>query len=100
MHAEKRSVTSTPIQKLFVLNSPFMIEQAKALADRLAKEAMDGGDEGRIQRAYELVFARKPTAEELRLGIEFLQEPENQKMPRWQQYAQILIASNEALYVD
>ncbi len=26
VHAEKRSVTITPMQKLFMLNSPFMVE--------------------------------------------------------------------------
>jgi hypothetical protein len=36
----------------------------------------------------------------MKLGIEFLQEPEVSPMTRWQQYAQILLASNEALYVD
>jgi hypothetical protein len=99
VHAEKRSVTNTPIQKLFVLNSPFMIEQAKALAGRLSKDAPDG-DDGRIKQAYQLLFGRKPTADELRLGMEFLAEPQNEKMTRWEQYAQILLASNEALYVD
>jgi hypothetical protein len=99
VHAEKRSVTNTPIQKLFVLNSPFMIEQAKALAARVA-EGDRQGDEARIKHVYQLLFSRNPSAAELRLGIEFLQEPENDQMTRWQQYAQILLASNEALYVD
>src|SRR5262249_48285781 len=31
VHAEKRSVTSTPTQKLFMLNSPFMLARARAL---------------------------------------------------------------------
>src|SRR5207244_11605667 len=35
VHAEKRCVTSTAIQKLFVLNSPFVLERAKVLAARL-----------------------------------------------------------------
>jgi hypothetical protein len=99
VHAEKRSVTNTPIQKLFVLNSAFMIAQSKALAARLAKEAPDL-DEGRIGRVYQMLFARAPSAAEMKLGIEFLQEPEVSPMTRWQQYAQILLASNEALYVD
>ncbi|HEY7117381.1 MAG TPA: DUF1553 domain-containing protein, partial [Tepidisphaeraceae bacterium] len=103
VHAEKRSITNTPMQKLFVLNSPFMIEQAKALAARVTFEcrrADSDTDEARIRRAYELLFARGPSNEELRLGVEFLQEPENAQLSRWSQYAQILLASNEALYVD
>src|SRR5439155_6679606 len=37
-HAAVRAETITPLQKLFVLNSPFMVEHAAALADRLAAE--------------------------------------------------------------
>jgi hypothetical protein len=100
VHAEGRSVTNTPIQKLFVLNNPFVIEQAKALAARLTAEAADGGDAARIARAYRLLFAREPSRDEVRLGVEFLQEPEAWEMSRWEQYAQVLLASNEAIYVD
>src|SRR5439155_4861131 len=35
VHAEKRTVSTTATQKLFMLNSPFMITQSHALADRL-----------------------------------------------------------------
>jgi hypothetical protein len=99
VHAERRSVTNTPIQKLFVLNSPFMIAQAKALSKRLATEA-SGADEQRIRRAYYLLFGREATADEVRLGVEFLQEHEEAGMTRWEEYCQVLLASNEALYVD
>ena len=99
VHAEKRSVTNTSIQKLFMLNSPFMLAQAKALAARLAADAPES-DEARIGRAYGLLFGRAPAKDEMRLAIEFLQEPESAAMSRWEQYAQILLASNEALYVD
>jgi hypothetical protein len=99
VHSEKRSVTNTPIQKLFVLNSPFMIAQSKALAARLATDAPQS-DEARINYAYQMLFARSPSENETRLAIEFLQESEDSPMTRWQQYAQILLASNEAFYVD
>lgn len=99
VHAEKRSVTNTPIQKLFVLNSPFVIAQAKALAARVAKEA-PAGDEARIERVYQLLFARRPDAQEKRMANEFLQERAGAKLTRWEVYVQILLASNEALYVD
>jgi hypothetical protein len=99
VHAEKRSVTNTPMQKLFVLNGPFVIQQAKLLNARLTAEGIEQDDE-RIGRAYQLLFARNPSADERRLGIEFLQERENPTLSRWAQYAQILLASNEAMYVD
>jgi Protein of unknown function (DUF1553) len=99
VHAERRSVTNTPIQKLFVLNSPFMLERARAFAARLARES-SGGDESRIGRAYWVLYGRGPTAQEMRLGIEFLKEAAAPGMTRWEEYAQVLLACNEALYVD
>src|SRR5262249_54979582 len=44
--SEKRTETTVPQQQLFVLNSPFVVEQAKALAERLRREV--GDDTGRI----------------------------------------------------
>jgi len=99
VHSEKRSVTDTPIQKLFVLNSPFMITQSKAFAARLQHEVPDS-DEARVTQAYRMLYARQPSADEMKLAIEFLQEPQDSSMTRWQQYAQILLVSNEAFYVD
>ena len=99
VHAEKRSVTTTPSQKLFLLNSPFMLSQAKALADRLAVDA-PSADEDRVRRAYELLFARAQAELELRLGLEFLRRSPRSEMSQWEQYAQLLLASNEMFHVD
>src|SRR2546422_3637538 len=51
VHAEKRSVTTTALQKLFVLNSPFMLSQAKALAARLTSKPQES-NRARVDRAY------------------------------------------------
>jgi hypothetical protein len=98
VHAEKRSVTVTPIQKLFVLNSPFMRRQAGALAARLMGAAESDGE--RVNLAYRLLFTREPEPEERALAIDFLRSPNSSQMSRWEQYAQLLLASNEMLYVD
>jgi uncharacterized protein DUF1553 len=101
VHSEKRSVTTTPMQKLFVLNSPFMLAQARALTARLDVDAGGSGDdEAKIARAYRLLFSREPNGDELKLGLEFLQGPPANGVTRWDEYAQILLACNEALYVD
>jgi len=57
------------------MNSEFMLQQSRALAQRLFKEA--GGDErhrsgGMISSLYELTLARKPRLDELRLTQSFL----------------------------
>jgi hypothetical protein len=99
VHSEKRSATTTATQKLFVLNSPFMMERAKAFALRVQEEAPDN-DSLRVTLAYRLAFAREPQLEERTLALEFLSQPATGKPSRWEQFAQVLLASNEMLYVD
>ena len=99
VHAEKRSVTSTAIQKLFVLNSPFVLERAKVLAARLTANPEEP-DKTRVTQAYRLLFGREPSREELMLALDFLAKPARGEMSRWEQYAQILLGSNEMMYVD
>ncbi len=98
--SDKRSVTTVPQQQLFALNSEFMVNQAKAFADRVAKAGTS--DDVRIKEAYRLAFNRAPAARELSLAAAYLKLPSNpdDKLTRWEQYAQILLASNELMYVD
>ena len=99
VHAEKRSVTTTASQKLFMLNSPFMAAQARALAARLNADPAES-DRSRVERAYRLLFGRQPEEAGVKLALEFLHKPGAPEMTRWEQYAQLLLASNEMLYVD
>src|SRR5437867_266929 len=87
VHAEKRSVTITASQKLFMLNSPFMLSQARALAGRLQANPAKS-DKERVQHAYRLLFGREPEGTELNLALEFLRKPGTPEMTRWEQYAQ------------
>src|SRR5258707_349384 len=57
VHAEKRSISTTAKQKLFMLNSPFMVAQAKALAGRIRAGPSEPPEQS-IQRAYRLLFGR------------------------------------------
>ena len=97
--SDERTVTTVPLQQLFVLNSDFMIGNAKALAARLTKS--DSDDAARIRRAYALIYSREPSNEELRLGLDYLAKQDTAgKLTRWEQYAQVLLASNEFMFVD
>ncbi|MDZ4406026.1 DUF1549 and DUF1553 domain-containing protein [Prosthecobacter sp.] len=98
VHAARRSSSTTPTQKLFVMNSPFIIEQSKKLAQRLQQSGND--DIARIRHAYELLFAREPETEELAIAQEFLKQPAESALTAWEQLAQALLATNEMLYVD
>jgi hypothetical protein len=101
-HSPGRVPTTTPLQQLLVLNSPFVQQQAAALARRLKTEA-PGGIEARVQRAYHLLYGRPATEAQVRLAVEFLtagraDEPISDAV--WAEYAQVLLGSNEFLFVD
>ncbi len=97
-HSERRIQTTTPLQKLFVLNSPFMVAQAEAFAQRLIDERSDF--DTRLELAYQLCFSRSPHETELALAQQFLDCDEAESLTRWTQFAQILFASNELQFVD
>jgi cytochrome c553 len=93
--SDRRTVSTVPLQGLFVLNSDFMAKRADALANRLAKEAKE--DEARIRRAFVLLYGRPAGDEEVAMGVEFLKAA---GPSGWSQYAQALIGANEFLFVD
>ncbi|MEC8474257.1 MAG: DUF1553 domain-containing protein, partial [Planctomycetota bacterium] len=97
----QRTETTVPQQQLFVLNSPFMIRQAKALAARLHREAPDSNEQ-RLELGFQLAYGRSPSEEEMNLGLNYLSgedEPDS-KLNRWEMYAQVLLGSNELIYLD
>jgi hypothetical protein len=97
--SDRRSVTTVPQQQLFVLNSAFTIETAKAFADRLEKSAAK--DEDRVALAFRLAYCREPTREELAASVEFVRGAGSaDRLSPWQQFAQAILASNEFLWVD
>ena len=87
--SDSRLVTVGPMQRLFFMNSPFVAQQSKALAERLTAATADDG--ARIAQAYELLYGRVANADEVRLGLEYL----GGKAERWPQYAQVLLCAAE-----
>ena len=99
--SEKRTETTVPQQQLFVLNSPFMATQAKAFAARLFREAPTD-DEARIRLAFQLAYGRSPEDVEIDLGKAYVSnaaDPQN-KLSLWESYSQVLLGSNEFMYLD
>ena len=59
----KRPVSTTPLQALNLMNSDFVMEQSKLIADRALKDA--GRDKSKsIDRCFELLLGRKPGDDE------------------------------------
>ncbi len=67
-----RTVSTTPAGALFMLNAPFLWQQAELMAERIEKEAGKEPD-AQVEHIYLVAFARPPTDEERRLGIQFLE---------------------------
>ena len=99
VHAAKRSATTTAIQKLFVMNNRFMVEQAKRLAKRVTGDSPDASAE-QVQSIYDILYNRKPSAAELDLALGFLQLPAESQLTRWEQYSHALLAANEMSFID
>ena len=97
--SDRRSVTTVPQQQLFVLNSEFTVETAKALARRLEKAAKK--HEERVALAFRLAYGRDPSPLETRASLEFVRGAGTKdRLAPWEQFAQAILASNEFLWVD
>ena len=84
----RRTVTTVPQQQLFVLNSDFTIQTAKAFASRLEKAAKSEKD--RINLAFRLAYGREPTDAERQASAEFLREAgtprPGDRLNAWEQF--------------
>jgi hypothetical protein len=99
----RRPRTTVPQQALFFMNSPFVVEQAQALAARPEVAGASDWSE-QIAAFYHILFAREPDSDELGLGLGFLAsvptDSEDTKLSPLVQYAQLLLLTNEVMYVD
>ncbi|WP_206352385.1 PSD1 and planctomycete cytochrome C domain-containing protein, partial [Tautonia rosea] len=67
-----RPETIVPQQALFLMNSPFVAEQARSLAERCRTETSSDVPADWIRFYYQLLYGRVPEASELELGERFL----------------------------
>jgi len=100
-HGEGRDATTTPLQQLYFLNSPFLL----ACSDRLAGRIFDRGpapapDES-VAALYRNALLREPSDAETRRALDLVEAeggPESREA--WAVLAQALLISNEFLFVD
>ncbi|MEZ6088864.1 MAG: DUF1553 domain-containing protein [Pirellulaceae bacterium] len=107
--AGQRSVTTLPAHGLFLLNSPFVVEQSRQLAEQIP-QADDSDDETRVHWVFQRVLRRQPSALEKRQAIAFVIELETslasegdlklRQRVAWGALCQALITTNEFRYVD
>jgi hypothetical protein len=70
-HAPGRFTTTVPQQALFLMNSPFVQEQAEHLVARPDVAGVEDQAQ-RVRQLYRIVHARDPSPEETALGLEFI----------------------------
>ncbi|HVE40707.1 MAG TPA: PSD1 and planctomycete cytochrome C domain-containing protein [Planctomycetota bacterium] len=99
MSTALRITSTTPLQALWMLNDPFVHEQARAFAARLLKER--NTDATRIERAYALTLGRAPTSEEAATSLDYVSSTRAQldEQQAWESFARILFRLNEFVYV-
>jgi hypothetical protein len=93
-------------QALFLMNHPFVMDQARHAARRLlAETGLD--DEGRVTRAYQRALGRSPTASERRIGLGFVSrtpiggvDPAPRSEEAWAILFQALFSSIDFRYIN
>jgi mono/diheme cytochrome c family protein len=68
--AGARNVSTVPTQALTLLNNPFVLSQAKFLADRVSRETSDPS--AQVSLAYQIALARPATEGETRIGVDLI----------------------------
>ena len=98
----KRNVSTVAPQALFLMNNPFVIQQAKLAAQRLLDEK--DLDEGmRVTRAFRIALGRTPGEKERAIAEKFLSEEgtdSKKRLEAWSQFVQTLFASADFRYVE
>jgi hypothetical protein len=102
----QRSASTMPLQSLSLLNSEFVVNQARHFAERIDREAVSSPEE-RVTRAFLLALARGPTDAEMGLALDFVRTQRDYYAPKadaelnaWSDFCQMILASNPFLYVE
>ena len=102
----KRLATTVPQQALFLMNSPFILQQARRLA--AASVANPADPAAGVRVLYERLLGREPDSEELALAVNFVTDESkaeqasvgNAGLSPWEELAQVLLLTNEFMFVD
>ena len=111
---EARPATTSPSQALYLMNSPLVVEASRKLV-----AAATGEGRLRVERLYLAALGRRPSAVEEARALRFVEgtteaqpsmgadvgKPAPMAAPvaqaeAWRAFAQVLLVSNEFLYVD
>jgi hypothetical protein len=106
---EQRTSSTVPQQALFLMNNPFMMEQAEGFARRLL--GASDNQVRRIEMAYQWAWSRPPEPDEIDRAIRYLTDyarqvananisSERRELSPWTSFARVMLSANEFLYLD
>ena len=126
----QRFSTTVPQQALFLMNSPFVVEQARSLLQRPEVQEVRPGAE-KIRKMFQIAYQRWPEGDEIKLIQQFIESQEqaasggselgkasaagesgaqagskgsakqkSKSLNAWEKYAQVLLLSNELVFLD
>ncbi len=93
VHSSGRAQTTTPSQKLFLMNSPFMVEHADAIGELAGRQTHDLSEA--VTLLYQRLFFRDPADQELQLALDYLGEQQ-----QLNEFVHALLVSNEMMFID
>ena len=96
IHSSSRGETITPAQKLYFINSEFVIERSKKISLEITSNNINES----VIKMYQKILSRSPSNEELLRSVEYIGVVEEKKEERWQRFAQNLLISNEFIFRD
>ena len=106
----QRNVTTLPAHGLFLLNSPLVVEQAKALSEAIIGKENLSDDEWVVE-LYERALQRSPTDSEVNRALHHVElitaklspaeaDPQEVQQAAWASLCQAILATNEFRYAD
>jgi hypothetical protein len=105
----RRGSSTVPQQALFLMNSPFVREQADGFAGRLIAATPEA--RRRVELAHQLAWSQPATAAERDKGVRYVDAYRQelakqgvtgpqQEREAWTSYARVLLSANEFVYLD
>jgi hypothetical protein len=103
-----RNSTTVPTQALFLMNSSFMRDQARATARKILENTGFANDAERVKEIIYLAYSRPATTPEIDRAGKYLfhfasaesHDAKDQRLEAWTSFCQAILASNEFLFLN
>jgi hypothetical protein len=99
----RRTVSNVPAQALILMNDPFVVEQAKHMANHLLADSSQSSEQ-RVNRLYLAAFARSPQPHEISEAVAFLNsqglKDSDEQHEAWKNLVHVIFNLKEFVFVE